>query len=173
MVMGDDAADVELDAAPEVRAAAAAVLERVGPLVRRALVARYGTDVGGDAAADAIAWGWEHGHAITTMANPGGYLYRVGQTSARRTHRRVTRSAFPVEPVWVDAPHLPGDLFDALHRLKADQRVAVLMVHGYGFSYRETADVLGVAESAVRNHVHRGMRRLRSDLDRQQRKEQR
>ena len=106
------------------------------------------------------------------MANPGGYLYRVGQTSARRAHRRVARSAFPVEPVWVDAPNLPGDVFDALHRLKPDQRVAVLMVHGYGFSYRETADVLQVAESAVRNHVHRGMRRLRSELARQERKEQ-
>ena len=82
--MGDDATDVELDTAPEVRAAAAVVLERVGPLVRRALVARFGTDVGADAAADAIAWGWEHGRAITSMANPGGYLYRVGQTSARR-----------------------------------------------------------------------------------------
>lgn len=169
--MGDDATDVELDTAPEVRAAAAVVLERVGPLVRRALVARFGTDVGADAAADAIAWGWEHGRAITSMANPGGYLYRVGQTSARRAHRRVHRSEFPVEPVWTDAPHLGGDVFDALHRLKADQRVAVLMVHGYGFSYRETADVLEVSESAVRNHVHRGMRRLRSELDREQRKE--
>lgn len=170
--MVDDAADVELEAPPEIRAAAAAVLERVGPTVRRALVARYGTEVGADAAADAIAWGWEHGQSISSMTNPGGYLYRVGQTSARRAHRRVTRSAFPVEPVWVDAPDLPGDVFDALHRLKADQRVAVLMVHGYGFSYRETADVLEVAESAVRNHVHRGMRRLRSELVRQERKEQ-
>lgn len=171
--MGDDAANVELDDAPEVRAAAAAVLERVAPLVRRALVARYGTEVGGDAAADAIAWGWEHGQTISSMANPGGYLYRVGQTSARRAHRRLSRSAFPVEPVWIDAPDLPGDLFDALHRLKADQRVAVLMVHGHGFSYRETADVLETTEASVRNHVHRGMRRLRVDLARQDRKDQR
>lgn len=163
--MGEDAADVELEATPETRAAAAEVLERVGPMVRRALVARFGVDVGSEAAADAIAWGWEHGHAIASMANPGGYLYRVGQTSARRTHRRVRRSAFPIEPVWTDAPHLPGDVFDALHRLKSDQRVAVLMVHGYGFSYRDTAGVLEVSESAVRNHVHRGMRRLRAELE--------
>jgi len=171
--MGNDNAGVEFEAAPEVRAAAAAVLERVGPMVRRALVARFGTDVGSDAAADAIACPCSHPQAIATMANPGGYLYRVGQTSARRTHRRMRRSAFPVEPVWTDAPHLPGDVFDALHRLKSNQRVAVLMVHGYGFSYRETAEVMEVSEAAVRNHVHRGMRRLRSVLDRPSRKEQR
>lgn len=167
--MGDEA-NLELEAAPGVRAATTELLERVGPLVRRALVARYGLDVGTDAAADAIAWGWEHGDAITAMDNPGGYLYRVGQSAARRTHRRVARSAFPVEPIWHDAPHLPGDLFDALHRLKAAQRIAVLMVHGHGFSYRETADLLGVSDAVVRNNVHRGIHRLRSDLDRQQRK---
>ena len=169
--MGDDATETELESTPEIRAAAAAVLERAAPMVRRALVSRFGVDVGSDAASDAIAWGWEHGRAIVSMANPGGYLYRVGQTSARRTHRRVRRSAFPVEPVWTDAPHLPGDVFDALHGLKPDQRVAVLMVHGYGFSYRETAEVLEVSEAAVRNHVHRGMQRLRTEMERQGRKE--
>jgi len=167
--MADD--NLALDAA--TRAAAADVLERVTPLVRRALIAHYGPDVGGDAAAEAVAWGWEHGDAVIAMANPGGYLYRVGQTAARRMHRRIRRSAFPVEPVWHDAPHLPGDVFDALHKLKPDQRVAVMLVHGYGFTYRETGEVMEVGESAVRNHVHRGMTRLRSYLEREQRKGER
>ncbi|HWL42729.1 MAG TPA: RNA polymerase sigma factor [Ilumatobacter sp.] len=150
---------------PADRATTAALLERVGPIVRRALVARYGTDAGAEAAAEAVAWGWEHGELLTTMANPGGYLYRVGQTAARRSRRRLKRSAFPVEPAWHDAPNLPGDVFDALYRLTPDQRVAVLLVHGYRFSYRETADVMGVTHDAVRNHVHRGMRRLRAELE--------
>jgi len=151
--------------APADRAAAAALLERVGPIVRRALVARYGSEAGADAAAEAVAWGWEHGDVLTTMTNPGGYLYRVGQSAAKRARRRVSRSAFPVEPVWHDAPDLPGDVFDALFRLTPDQRVAVLLVHGYRFSYRETADVMEVTEDAVRNYVHRGMRRLRAELE--------
>jgi DNA-directed RNA polymerase specialized sigma24 family protein len=148
-----------------VRADTAALLERIGPVVRRALLARFGVEAGTEAAADAIAWGWEHGELLGRIENPAGYLYRVGQTAARRGRRRIARSAFPVEPVWQDAPDLPGDVFDALFRLRPDQRVSVLLVHGYGFSYQETADVMGVSEGSVRNHVHRGMNRLRADLE--------
>ncbi len=134
-------------------------------MVRRALLARFGAEAGSEAAADAIAWGWEHGDVLAQIANPAGYLYRVGQTAARRGRRRIARSSFPVEPVWQDAPELPGDVFDALFRLRPDQRVAVLLVHGYGFSYADTAGVMGVSEDSVRNHVHRGMRRLRTELE--------
>lgn len=148
-----------------LRADTAALLEHVGPMVRRALLARYGAEAGGEAAAEAIAWGWEHGELLQQIANPAGYLYRVGQSAAKRARRRTTRASFPVEPVWQDAPQLPGDVFDALCKLRTDQRVAVLMVHGYGFSYAETAGVMGVTEDSVRNHVHRAMRRLRADLE--------
>ncbi|MEK7424679.1 MAG: RNA polymerase sigma factor [Actinomycetota bacterium] len=162
--MNDERRPVVVSSA-DARSAAADVLERIAPLVRRALVARYGVEAGGEAAGDAVAWGWEHGDVLCEMANPGGYLYRVGQTAARRGRRRVVRSAFPVEPVWQDAPDLSGDVFDALFRLRPDQRVAVLLVHGYQFSYRDTAAVMGVSEDSVRNHVHRGMRKLRADLE--------
>jgi RNA polymerase sigma factor (sigma-70 family) len=67
--------------------------------------------------------------------------------------------------VWQDAPDLPGDVFDALFRLRPDQRVAVLLVHGHQFSYRETAEVMDLSEDSVRNHVHRGMRKLRAELE--------
>lgn len=152
--MNDERRPVVVSSA-DARSAAAGVLERVAPLVRRALIARYG-EAGSEAAADVVAWGWEHGDVLCEMANPGGYLYRVGQTAARRSRRRVVRLAFPVEPVWQDAPNLPGDVFGLLFRLRADQRVAVLLVHGYQFSYRDTAAVMGVSEDSVRNHVHRG-----------------
>lgn len=56
------------------------------------------------------------------------------------------------------------ELFEALSRLKDAQRVAVVLVHCYAHSYREVADLLGIGEAAVTNHVHRGLRRLRSLL---------
>lgn len=161
----DDEGRLSAVASAESRASTAALIERVGPIVRRALIARYGVELGAEAAADAVAWGWEHGDVLGEMGNPGGYLYRVGQSAVRRSRRRIARSAFPAEPEWHDAPHLPGDVFDALYRLRPDQRVAVLLVHGYRFTYRETAEVMGVTEDSVRNHVHRGMRRLRSELE--------
>ena len=56
--------------------------------LRTALVAAYGPDVGADAAAEALAYGWEHWPRLTAMANPAGYLFRVGQSAARRSRRR-------------------------------------------------------------------------------------
>jgi DNA-directed RNA polymerase specialized sigma24 family protein len=38
------------------------------------------------------------------------------------------------------------------------------MVHCYGYRYRDVAEVLGVSDAAVTNHVHRGLARLRTLL---------
>ena len=58
-----------------------------------------------------------------------------------------------------------GELFDVLARLTAAQRESVLLVHAYGWSYEQVADVLGIRVTAVRNHVHRGTAKLRRLLD--------
>ncbi|MCP3878646.1 MAG: hypothetical protein GY701_09695, partial [Sulfitobacter sp.] len=50
-----------------------------GPKLRAALMAAYGPDVGADAAAAALAYGWENWDRVSAMANPAGYLFRVGQ----------------------------------------------------------------------------------------------
>lgn len=143
----------------------------VTPLVsrlRRALVARFGVDVGCDAAADALAWAWEHLDRVESVANPAGYLFRVGQSSAKRAHRWRRRSvSFPEErrdDVSDYAALGVGDVFDALKDLPANQRVSVLLVHGYGFTYREVADLLDVTEAAVTNYVHRGLAKARTLL---------
>lgn len=136
-----------------------------GVRVRRALLARYGVDLGTEAWADAVAWAWEHRDEVASMPNPAGYLYRVGQ-SATKVYRRWRRS-----PPLLDAeqrhsaePEFDGDLFAALERLKPNQRVAVLMVHAYGASYKEVAQLLEISVAAATNHVHRGLRQLRKRL---------
>lgn len=136
--------------------------------LRRALVARFGVDVGCDAAADALAWAWEHLDRVESVANPAGYLFRVGQSSAKRAYRWRRRSvSFPEErrdDHSVDAGVGVGDVFDALKDLPPNQRVSVLLVHGYGFTYREVADLLDVTEAAVTNYVHRGLTKARTLL---------
>lgn len=140
----------------------------VGPVerqVRRALVARYGVDVGVETAADAVAWAWEHLDELDAMKNPAGYLFRVGQTAARRMRRLSRRElVFPTEPAHNDLVPLDADLFDALRKVSANQRVALVLVHGYGFSYSEAAEVLDTSVAAVTNHIHRGLRRVRRIL---------
>lgn len=142
------------------------LVAELAPRLRRALVARYGVDLGTEVAAEAVAWGLEHPDRLAATANPAGYLYRVGQSAARRLLRaRRGRVAFPPEQPFPEAPGLPGDVFAELARLRHEQRVAVLLVHGYRFTYREVAELLNTTEAAVTNHVHRGLAKLRSRLE--------
>ena len=133
--------------------------------LQRALVARNGVEDGCDAAAEAIAWAWEHQNELSEMANPVGYLYRIGQSSLRRDHRlRRLRVDFLPDRAVRDANGFDGELFDGLLELTPDQRVAVVMVHMYSFSYREVAELMSVSDTAITNFVHRGLRRLRHIL---------
>jgi DNA-directed RNA polymerase specialized sigma24 family protein len=137
-----------------------------GERVRRALVASYGVEIGSEAAAEAMTTAWERWAEIESMANPAGFLFRVGQSRARPHLRWARRGlTFPA----VDRAQVEGaglvELFDSLAKLRPEQRTAVLMVKSYGFSYREVAEVLGVTEAAVTNHVHRGLALLRSMLE--------
>ena len=129
----------------------------------RALVARFGPDLGPDITAEVDAWAWEHQAQVLAAANPAGFLFRVGQSRARR-YIRWRRSA-PWSPLSdrVDFPDV--DLERAVARLPRAQRSAVLLVHGFGYSYAEAADLLGTSEGSIRNHLHRGMERLRSLLE--------
>lgn len=130
------------------------------PRLRRALVAAYGPDAGSDAAAAALAYAWEHWDRVRTMENPAGYLYRVGQSSARRRKRPR-----PERPPLASGDHRfePG-LADALHDLTEHQRVAVLLVHGYDWTYAEVGEILAVSVSTVRNHLRRGLEHLQRAL---------
>ena len=41
----------------------------------------------------------------------------------------------------------------------------MILVHSYGWTYAEAAEALGVPISTFRNHLHRGMTRLRTLLE--------
>jgi RNA polymerase sigma factor (sigma-70 family) len=131
------------------------------PRLRRALVAFYGVDVGSEATADALAVAWERWPEIEPMSNPVGYLFRVGQSRSRRYRRRSL--VFPAV-VAEELPEVDPRLPTALARLSHRQRAAVLLVHAHGWTQAETADALGCSISTVRNHLDRGMRRLRAEL---------
>jgi DNA-directed RNA polymerase specialized sigma24 family protein len=135
-----------------------------GPRLRRALVATYGPEVGADVAEDALAWAWEHWERVRTMPNAVGYLYRVGQSAARRHHRWRRPVELPPEVRSTPTDGGPG-LEQALARLTPSQRATVLLVHGHGWSYAEAAEALSVSTTRVRNDLHRGMKRLRRDLE--------
>jgi DNA-directed RNA polymerase specialized sigma24 family protein len=152
-----------VDAHPD-EAEFVAFAQQLEPGLRVALMARFGPQRGREAAEDALLWAWEHWERIAGIANPAGYLYRVAQRRAggwpwsRPVDRRLADGAEPSEP-WVE-PGLPA----ALGRLSAGQRQAVVLVEGYGWTYAEVAELLGVSRSTVQTHVMRGLERLRQQL---------
>jgi DNA-directed RNA polymerase specialized sigma24 family protein len=143
----------------------AALCAAVEPGLRRALVAAYGPDLGSDAAADALAWAWEHFERVEAMDNPAGYLWRVGQTSVRRAagRRRPWPGAGPAADAGGEHSYEPG-LTRALGGLSERQRAAVLLVHGYGYPLAEAAGLLGCRVRTLRNHLDRGLAKIRLTL---------
>jgi len=57
---------------------------------------------------------------------------------------------------------------DALSRLPASMREALLLRYAEGLAYDEMAAVLGTGESTLRSRVHHGLRLLRSLLEKTQ-----
>jgi DNA-directed RNA polymerase specialized sigma24 family protein len=131
----------------------------VEPRLRRALVAAYGSDRGREATAEALAYAWEHWDRLRHAPNRAGYLFRVAQSKNRR--RRVP----VVFATTDDVEHLiePG-LRAALAALTTRQRLAVVLVHGFGWTLQEVGELTGTKGTTVQNHVSRGLRHLRTAL---------
>ncbi len=132
------------------------------PRLRRAFVAALGADLAPDAMAEAWTYAWQHWERIEQMANPAGYVYRIGRTRASRlrprSHVRLPHVT-AIEMPWIE-PELP----EALSRLSERQRVAVVLVHCFEYTHAEAAEVLGVSRSTLQKHVDRGMGKLRRTL---------
>ena len=133
----------------------------VEPRLRIALMANYGPERGREATAEALAFAWEHWDRVGGMEHPVGYLYRVGQSKSRARRRPPLGAERPeLHEPWVE-PHLPA----ALRALSNRQRMAVVLVHAYGWSQREAAEVMRVSPDTVRTHLERGLAKLRSSLE--------
>ena len=132
----------------------------VEPRLRRAFVAAYGPERGSEATAEALAWAWTHWPRVRGMANAPGFLYRVGQSRTRP--RRVSYLVAPPAATmpWVE-PALPA----ALSELSESQRTAVVLVHGFGWTLREVAELTGVKPTTVQNHLERGLAKLRNAME--------
>jgi DNA-directed RNA polymerase specialized sigma24 family protein len=131
------------------------------PRLRRALIARHGIEAGGDATLDAFVYCWQHWGRVSVMDNPLGYLYRVGTSRVRypKSPRRTPLEAVDHDP-WIEPALEPS-----LDLLTENQRVAVVLHHSFEWTYEEIAEFLEVSVSTVRNHLSRGMDKLRTALE--------
>jgi RNA polymerase sigma factor (sigma-70 family) len=130
--------------------------------LRRALTAGFGFELGREAVAEALLYGWEHWERVGELENPAGYLFRVGQRKARRMARRT----FDLGPEARDSGELwfEPKFGEAWAALSDRQRVVVGLLHAFDWSLAEVASLLGVSRSSVQSYEQRGLRKLRKAL---------
>ena len=133
----------------------------IEPRLRSALVAALGQERGSEATAEALAWAWEHRDRAVALEHPVGYLFKVGRSRTRL--RRLRRPVFDPVPNG-ELPHVEPGLPAALASLSERQRVAVVLVHGYGWDRREVAGLLDIGVSTLDSHLARGLLKLRRAL---------
>jgi DNA-directed RNA polymerase specialized sigma24 family protein len=135
----------------------------IEPPLRRALVGYYGLDVGREAAAEALAYAWEHRRTVLTLEHPVAYLFRVGQSRSRSIRRHFGTGHLPVLAEAADAMVEPG-LHVALMKLSDRQRAVVVLCAAFEWTLDEVGTVLGVSRSTVQRHLERALRHLRVSL---------
>jgi DNA-directed RNA polymerase specialized sigma24 family protein len=138
----------------------AAFVSEIEPRLRRAFVGWCGVDGAHDATAEALAWAWEHRDELAGLHNPAGYLYRVGQSRTRS--RKQGHLPSPEE---LALPAVEPGLIPALQALPEQQRTAVWLVHGCGWTYADCAEAMSISASAVGTHVSRALDALRRTLE--------
>lgn len=145
----------------EVQEAFARFVEDAEPRLLRALVGTFGSEVGGEATRDAVAYAWEHWNRVSEMDNPVGYLFRVGQSRSRPYRRdRVLFPPVPTSGLPEVDPRLPA----ALGRLSPKQRGVVVLLFVEELTEREVAEAVGISRASVRTHAQRGLAKLRDAL---------
>jgi DNA-directed RNA polymerase specialized sigma24 family protein len=150
----------------------------------RALAAHLQSEIATEALADAYAYAWKHWTALSTKENPTGYVYRIAERLGMRAEIR-NRRVFSTEQLcelsdsetvngmsptdrttetrWLEAYESDSSVIEILRLLPSRQRACVLLIHAYGWSYKQAAHTLDLPVTTVTNEATRGMARLRNN----------
>lgn len=147
-----------------------------------AVVLRFSTDESDaeEATQEAFVRAWRGLVGFRSDALFFTWLYRIGVNEAQRIAERGARRAAVVSteerpiddvgdprpgPAWrTEQSELRALLEDAIRRLPAKHRAAVVLRDIEGLSTAEAASVLGLREAAFKSRLHRGRMALRRDV---------
>ena len=144
-------------------------VKETGPRLKQGLIASFGGEMGREATAEALSHAWANWSRIEVMENPAGYIYQVGRNWARRAKRRQARRVrSEAASSWgvghTEIPLVEPGLLPALGRLTEKQRIAAVLVHGFGWTLTEVAELMGLSVGSVQKHTERGLSKLRKAL---------
>ncbi len=145
-----------------------AVYREHGERLWRSVLAFTGDpDVASDAVAEAFVQALRRGDALT---DPTAWVWRAafriaaGDLKARRaTAPRPVRQGASADPI--AASDEADRVLRALARLSPKERASVVLHHYAGFPVREVAATIGSTSAAVRVHLSRGRKKLRTILE--------
>jgi RNA polymerase sigma-70 factor (ECF subfamily) len=141
------------------------VYREQGARMWRGLYAFSGdAEVASDALAEAFAQALRGRDAIR---DPQAWVWRSAFKIARGDLRNRRRMQ-PLKGEALGSYELEGsdhELLSALGELREKQRAAVVMHHASGYAVAEIAQILAVSPAAVKMHLLRGRRRLRTLLE--------
>lgn len=127
-----------------------------------------------DCAQEAFVRGYRSWKDWKPEAPAEAWLHRIALNVAfsyRRWHRLrevgevVRRLGSPKSAADTTDLGVRSDLLDALRRLPADQAATVVLRHYHGYTNREIATSLGVAESTISSRLAAAKQRLRQELE--------
>jgi RNA polymerase sigma factor (sigma-70 family) len=127
----------------------------------QALVPLRGPETARDAVAEALMRAWLRWDEVAAMANPVGYVYTIARHEALRSS--TSRPFALPSPLERSVEFEPG-LEPALRTLSPMQLQVVYLVEGFGWGLTDTARILDVSVSTVRNHLNRALATLRTAL---------
>lgn len=131
----------------------------------QALVPVAGIERAGEAVNEALTYAWQHWNRVEGLHNPEGYLYRLAYRSATRARPGNSAAVGLPRSESDELPDVEPRLVPALASLSESQRTVVWLVDACGWGLTDTAAVLGVSVSTIRNHRARGLRHLRAALE--------
>ena len=99
------------------------------------------------------------------IRRPGAYLRAAVVSRCRSLLRRRQMIASHTPEAPADLPGDAGELWDVLHRLPEDQRMAVVLRYYGRYRASEIADLLEMPAATVRSHVKRGLAAMRTELE--------
>ena len=121
-----------------------------------------------DAIQEAIVKAFAGLHRLQKDAYAKTWLIRILMNECyaimRRDKRVVSLEDYQQEEAAAETEDY-SDLYEALRQLPEESRICVTLYYLEGYSVRETAKLLDITESAVKNRLARARAKLRAELE--------
>ena len=121
-----------------------------------------------DAIQEAIVKAFAGLHRLQKDAYAKTWLIRILMNECyaimRREKRVVSLEDYQQEVAAAETEDY-SDLYEALRQLPEESRICVTLYYLEGYSVRETAKLLDITESAVKNRLARARAKLRAELE--------